>query len=356
MYYYILFVLLHLTILKVQSQDTCMIQHILFNRQGQIDSFSINYPNCDHAEEMYIWGNNITNLTGLNKLKSAGFIEIWKTKIKDLDGLDSLVRFGQIIIQNNDSLTSIRQLKNIRVGRNLVILRNQNLLSYAGIEADSIRWITFQENKKCKSLKDIKLKDCKIMKIYNPFLDSFSSHEIEKLEQLVLEFATTIKGIKTLHVKYIIISSSPNLYDISELDSLKSLVSIHLIGNYNLSDCAIDIICSNLDNPDFNLNIRNNAIGCRNKEEIRQQCVTSVSEKETERKPGVFPNPTTDYIFLTGYGTECRYVVHSVQGKMVDSGNTSDRIDVSELAPGLYFLSLTDNSGDFSRVFRFVKL
>jgi hypothetical protein len=242
-----------------------------------------------------------------------------------------------------------------------VILRNQNLLSYAGIEADSIRWITFQENKKCKSLKDIKLKDCKMLRIYEPFLDSFSSHKIEYVERLTLDYTMTLKGIKSFNIRYITINTSPELTDISELDSLRSLVgvtfqSIELLDNYMLSDCAIDIICSNLDNPDFHPNIRNNAIGCRNKEEIREQCITSASEKETERELRVYPNPTTDYVFLTGYGKEWRYVIHSVQGKMVYSGNVSERIDVSELPPGLYFLSLTDNSGEFSRVFRFVKL
>lgn len=360
-HYYVFFVILQLTTSKIQSQDTCRIQNILFNRQGQIDSFSINYPNCDHAEEMYIWGNNIRNLSGLKKLKTADFIEIWKTNITDLDGLDSLVRFGQIIIQNNDSLTSIRQLKNIRIGFNLGIYRNDKLLNYDGIQADTILFITFEENILCKSLEKIELKYCKGLRIFYPHLDSLSSHKIEILDQFTLDFTSTIKGIKSFNMKYFTINTSPEIKDISELDSLRNRVGISFQGialkdNLGLSHCAIDIICSNLDNPDFHLNIRNNAIGCRNKEEIREQCITSVSEKETERESGVFPNPTTDYIFLKGYRNECRYVIHSVQGKIVDSGNASDRIDVSELPPGLYFMSLTEKGKELSRVFRFVKL
>ena len=47
----------------------CLPEGITFTTQAQIDSFQINYPNCNEIEgDVEIIGDDITNLNGLNVL------------------------------------------------------------------------------------------------------------------------------------------------------------------------------------------------------------------------------------------------------------------------------------------------
>ncbi len=51
----------------------CLSEGITFTTQEQIDSFQINYPSCTEIEgDVGIYGDDITNLNGLNVLTSIG--------------------------------------------------------------------------------------------------------------------------------------------------------------------------------------------------------------------------------------------------------------------------------------------
>ena len=51
----------------------CLPEGISITTQAEIDSFQINYPNCTDIEgDLWIHGNTITNLNGLNALTSIG--------------------------------------------------------------------------------------------------------------------------------------------------------------------------------------------------------------------------------------------------------------------------------------------
>ena len=67
---------------------------LYINSQTQIDSFQIIYPNCTEIKgDVWIHGDDITNLSGLNVLTSIG---------------------GNIQIFSNNALTSLSGLDNIK--------------------------------------------------------------------------------------------------------------------------------------------------------------------------------------------------------------------------------------------------
>jgi hypothetical protein len=72
-----------------------------------------------------------------------------------------------------------------------------------------------------------------------------------------------------------------------------------------------------------------------------------VSVKEVEKSFRVFPNPVYDilYVELNGHGKQ-QWQLTNGQGMMVMSGqtqNNTERLDVSNLSTGVYFLQIFDN-------------
>jgi hypothetical protein len=91
----------------------CLPDGITFTTQDQIDNFQTNYPNCTEIEGDVtvgdFWqGGNISNLNGLSVLTSIG---------------------GNLVIYNNDALTSLTGLDNIDEGtiNDLYIYNNSSL-------------------------------------------------------------------------------------------------------------------------------------------------------------------------------------------------------------------------------------
>jgi hypothetical protein len=269
--------------------------------------------------------------------------------------LDSLKFINHLIIISNDSLENILALKKIKTIHSIVILSNKNLLGYEGLVADSIN-ISLEKNDKCRSLKGIKAKKVAFLKIFNPELETFSGHEIESIENMLIAFPKHINGMGSLDAKRVMIELGDLLEDISPLDSLQNLVQLNLFGNKNLSMCSIDIICRNLDNPAFSLQARTNATGCNSKAEIRQKCISSTNQNETENDLSFFPNPVHESLQISGLDGDVSFSIYNQVGTLVQKGSTSGNVDVSGLPQGMYILTLTGvNSGD-KTVFRFVKM
>ena len=88
--------------------------------QAQIDSFQINYHNCNGIEgDVNITGNDITNLNGLSILTSiGGSLEINNNNVlTSLTGLNNVISIGGFLsIRSNSTLTSLAGLENIDAG------------------------------------------------------------------------------------------------------------------------------------------------------------------------------------------------------------------------------------------------
>ncbi len=95
----------------------CLPEGISFTTQAEIDSFQINYPDCDNIEgELWIHGNDISNLNGLSVLTSIGgdlYIDDNEV-MANLTGLEGITSIGgNLIIEDNPTLTDIWGLVNI---------------------------------------------------------------------------------------------------------------------------------------------------------------------------------------------------------------------------------------------------
>ena len=127
--------------------QSCLPDGITFNYQAQIDSFPINYPNCNTIEGfVYINGSNIKDLTGLSQIDSiGGDLHIWgNDSLADLTGLEALKRIGgnlRIGIYYayaqtyNPVLSSLTGLDGLgEIGGSLEVSVNHDLINCEGLE------------------------------------------------------------------------------------------------------------------------------------------------------------------------------------------------------------------------------
>jgi hypothetical protein len=337
------------------AQPPCKLQNNFITRQSQLDSIALLYPNCEYIDSINIRGKDIVDLTSFKNLKKINSLVLRGTSIKNLHGLDSLKFIDNLDLINNDSLENILALKKIKAIHSIAINNNKNLLGYEGLVSDSIN-IYLNNNDKCRSLKGIKAKKVTFLNILNPELETFSGHEIESIKNMLISFPKHIYGMGSLDAQKLTIELGDLLEDISPLDSLKNLVQLNIFGNKNLSMCSIDIICRNLDNPAFSLQARTNAPGCNSKAEIRQKCISSTNQNETEYDLSFFPNPVHESLQISGLDGDVAFSIYNHVGTLVQKGITAGDVDVSGLPQGMYILTLTGvNSGD-KTVFRFVKM
>jgi len=136
--------ILHFSFLTFHSSaQSCLPEGITFTTQDQIDNFQTNYSGCFEIEGNVVinGGVNITNLYGLNVLKSiGGSLDIHgNDSLINLSGLEALGSIsGDLIIGGfpsiNRSFTSLTGLENlVFVGGDIEINWNFALKSIAGL-------------------------------------------------------------------------------------------------------------------------------------------------------------------------------------------------------------------------------
>jgi hypothetical protein len=79
---------------------------------------------------------------------------------------------------------------------------------------------------------------------------------------------------------------------------------------------------------------------------------TKINEEITKSGISVYPNPTRGLIYIKGYtlSDNAAWIVRNVYGEKIISGQlTGEKIDISNLPKGVYFLDITNGSRMFSQ-------
>jgi hypothetical protein len=114
------------------------------------------------------------------------------------------------------------------------------------------------------------------------------------------------------------------------------------IWNYDIVDKSINDLASYNDSIVF-------AVGDSGYMVVNYpQGITSLSNLTHENDNfNVFPNPTADVLNFTFNGSnqnrQAQFAIYTTMGQLVKAGAVSNAIDVSALAPGIYFVELTNN-------------
>lgn len=211
--------------------QSCLPEGIHLSRQGQIDSFPINYPGCTQVEGLLlingIQQESITNLDSLIYITSVGGpLEIYgNSQLIDLAGLLSLTTIGgNLILENNLQLTSLYGLNSV-----------QSINGHLDID-------------------------------YHPALLSLSA----------LSALQSING--TLHIGNM--SSLVSLVGLENID-YTTITNLEIGDCPLLSKCDVSSICSFLTFQPNSHEIYSNAVGCTHASEIESFCAGCPSDGMT---------------------------------------------------------------------------
>ena len=86
---------------------------------------------------------------------------------------------------------------------------------------------------------------------------------------------------------------------------------------------------------------------------------TGLGEQASVSDINVFPSPAADHVRIMGAGSNYALSINDVNGALVATHanvSANDRVDVSFLPAGVYFIRIADESNSLSGIRRFVKL
>ncbi|MBW6459445.1 MAG: T9SS type A sorting domain-containing protein [Bacteroidales bacterium] len=100
--------------------------------------------------------------------------------------------------------------------------------------------------------------------------------------------------------------------------------------------------------PNGSTEIRFNAPGCKNKQEVKDACHIEIEENPDKiNEVNFFPNPTNSRLFIE-FGSDplnCHLFITSSSGSKILSQQIENKltvIDLSNLLPGIYFVIVRD--------------
>ncbi len=339
-------------------------------------------------------GLNIANnerlisLSGLESLKTVqGNLSIfYMNKLTDLEGLDQLTSIGEcLLIGNNDKLVNFSGLDGlISIGGFMEVLFNSSLTNFSGLDAlvSLGGYLKVMYN---DSL--INFIGLGALKIIGERTDDLRNQLTVSDNALLTDFSgldalTYISGM--LYIAY-----SPALTGLSGLENLDSIKgSIYIVGNDllnnissienidpktvnarnssykdlqisenpQLSECAIQCICTIINDDEKSKTIQNNKTGCNYSSEIKTACSASGVHDESKYLFELYPNPAKNTLFLEYDKTlkidhgNFNIEIYSITGQKVKTINHPvDKINLTALDEGIYIIKISTSKGSLNR-------
>jgi len=367
--------------LQILAQS-CLPNGIQFQRQGQIDSFTLNYPGCTVIEGgIAFYGPtivnlnglsgltaigwnlqvgdapNLTSLSGLENVTSIGALQIYGSGLTDLSGLQGLDSLQDLQIgfwgSFNPSLVSLNGMPNLSSIGSIQITQS-SLVNLNGLEQiTSAGGIDINGNSELVSLtglNNLDFVDSHLLIRWNPKLMSLDG--LENLRVVGGDFGiwanpllTTLEGLEQL----------TSIGEVNEAEGM------NIFNNALLSECAIAAVCDHLIQRPSTSHISNNAAGCDSVVEVESQCSTGANE--TLHKPiSISPNPNngTFTVQLPEPATPgAMFRITDLSGRLVqeqttEPGSKQMGMQTVTLPAGMYFLQVISH-GRLVAIDKFVK-
>lgn len=338
--------------------------YILMQSQSEIDNFPTNYPGCTNVPSAVIvvvhqanYGP-ISNLNGLGQIKTiAGDLHIeYTASVQNLDALGNLTSIGgSLVLIGNDGLTNVDGLSQLtQIGQNLMI-RGNNLSDING----------FSQLTSIPGELDL---------YGNPFsnidglsqLTSVGSNLLIKQNNLLtnldaLSQLTSVSGDLKIEWE----NNLQNLDGLSQLTTVGGDLSI--IANNSLSQCCgiCALFEADIANPTViggSITLGNNLTGCNSIVEINacNSCVligtSDIEERNIQLR--IFPNPAQDLLKFQFDSPKNEVYSFTIQNQLGQellrrqfTSNLVESVEITELAVGMYLLSVWDGKKSTSQRF-----
>ena len=71
-------------------------------------------------------------------------------------------------------------------------------------------------------------------------------------------------------------------------------------------------------------------------------CPTASVDDQNQLDISIYPNPTSDIVYIDGNYSQLKVVVYDILGKASNEKSITNSIDISQLEKGVYILQLSD--------------
>ena len=71
-------------------------------------------------------------------------------------------------------------------------------------------------------------------------------------------------------------------------------------------------------------------------------CPTASVDDQNQLDISIYPNPTSDIVYIDGNYTQLKVIIYNVLGKEILNKSITNSIDISHLDNGVYILQLSD--------------
>lgn len=236
---------------------------------------------------------------------------------------------------------------------------------------DSVEHLHFAYNKNCNFTNIATIKNLKSLTLQNDLGNNDFGEGLKYIEDIDYLFSQNnkfkidyekilpiLKSIKD----QVLISSHDSLYNLGFLENVSppqdsnEYTTVNISNNRRLNDCNSSFLCEALKRYPNSVNIQNNASKCT-KDEILKYCKMVDTDEEVDLPITLSPNPAYQEIQLLHAEGSFDYEIKSINGQHLLSGIVHDHINVMDLPPGIYILSLkSQNSDGIAINKRFVKM
>ena len=132
-------------------------------------------------------------------------------------------------------------------------------------------------------------------------------------------------------------------WDVSSVTFMSNMFNGASAFNQNISNWCVTNIPS--EPSDFSTN---SALSESNKP-VWGSCSTAGVDDLTQLDISIYPNPTSDIVYIDGNYTQLKVVIYNILGKEVINKSITNSIDISHLENGVYLMKLSDGFKLYTR-------
>ncbi len=282
-----------------------------------------------------IYENNLMSLNGLQSITRTDDVEIAEISLTNLSGISGLVETDEFSMELTPIVNFTGVNANLQITAEINISDNPELTSLNGLPQQTTPDVGFYDNPKLASINAFdNITEMRSLQISGNAiidLDTFSNLELVStnietpfLPPTIIEEANleTVNLTSLVTIEEVLRLETPALLDACGLfnfvENGNGLDKLDIIdGGFSgafIPQDIIDICGPTLDSDDFD--------------------ITNIQ---------FFPNPTKDYLTISGLKQEIKYNLVSVSGNLLETATTSNLIDLSKYSNGIYFIEIEGN-------------
>ena len=127
-----------------------------------------------------------------------------------------------------------------------------------------------------------------------------------------------------------------NGWNTSSVTDMEKMFKFAILFNQNISNWCVTNITS--EPAQFSIN---SPLSESNKP-VWGSCPTASLDDQNQLDISIYPNPSSDTVYIDGNYTQLKVVVYDILGKQVMNKSITNSIDISQLEKGVYILQLSD--------------